>query len=110
MIEIAYWLWETNPLAGWLVDVTTAFILAEGMPYEAKHEDTKAVLDGFWHDPINRMPLYFPKHVNELQIYGELCPLYLPHSRQGVHDTAILTRQHNQVITDPTMFGWLSAY
>ena len=32
MIEIAYWLWETNPLAGWLIDITTAFILAEGMP------------------------------------------------------------------------------
>ena len=73
MIEIAYWLWETNPLAGWLVDVTTAFILAEGIPYDAKQEDTKAVLDGFWHDPVNLMPLYFPKHVNELQIYGELC-------------------------------------
>lgn len=102
MIEIAYWLWETNPLAGWLVDVTTAFILSEGIPYDAKHEDTKAVLDGFWHDPVNRMPLYFPKHVNELQIYGELClPVFTAkqtgRTRYGYIDPANI----DQVITDP---------
>jgi len=73
MIEIAYWLWETNPLAGWLIDITTAFILAEGLPYEAKNPDVKDVMDKFWNDPVNRMSLYFPKHINELQIFGELC-------------------------------------
>jgi len=73
MIEIAYWLWETNPMAGWLIDITSAFILGEGLPYEAKNDQVKSALDDFWYDPLNRMDLYFPKHVTELLIFGELC-------------------------------------
>ncbi len=102
MTEIAFWLVETNPLAGWLVDITTAFILAEGMPYESKNKQVQAVLDGFWNDPINRMPLYFPKHVNELQTFGELCfPAFTAQQtgrvRVGYVDPAYI----KQVITDP---------
>lgn len=102
MIEIAYWLIETNPLAGWLVDVTTAFILAEGIPYEAKHPETKAVLDGFWHNPVNRMPLYFPKHVSELQIFGELCfPAFTAKQTGRVQLGYMDPARIDMVITDP---------
>lgn len=102
MIEIAYWLWETNPLAGWLVDVTTAFILAEGIPYDAKHEDKGGFGRILARSMVNRMPLYFPKHVNELQIYGELClPVFTAQqtgrTRYGYIDPANI----DQVITDP---------
>lgn len=102
MIDIAYWLWETNPLAGWLIDVTTAFILAEGTPYEASHPDVKAVIDGFWNDPVNRMPLYLPKHVNELQIFGELClPLFTAAQTGRVRLGYIDPANIEAVITDP---------
>jgi hypothetical protein len=102
MIEIAYWLCETNPLAGWLIDITTAFILAEGMPYEAAHPETKACLDGMWNDPINRMPLYFPKHVNELHIFGELClPAFTAQQTGRVRYGYIDPAQIKDVITDP---------
>lgn len=102
MIELAYWLWETNPLAGWLISITTAFILAEGIPYEAEHPDVKDVLDGFWNDPVNRMPLNLPRHVDELQIYGELCfPVFTAQqtgrTRYGYTDPANI----EAVITDP---------
>ena len=36
MIQISYWLYETNPLARWLIDMTAAFICGEGFPIEAK--------------------------------------------------------------------------
>ncbi len=102
MIEIAYWLWETNPLAGWLIDITTAFILAEGLPYEAKHPAVKAVLDGFWNDPINRMPLFFPKHVDELHVFGELClPAFTAAQTGRVRCGYIDPAQIMDVITDP---------
>lgn len=102
MIEIAYWLWETNPMAGWLIDITVAFILGEGLPYEAKNEDVKKVLDDLWYDPINRMDLYFPKHVTELLIFGELClPVYTAEQtgkvRLGYIDPASIV----DVVTDP---------
>ncbi len=102
MIEIAYWLWKTNPLAGWLIDVTTAFIVNEGIPYEANNEDTKAVLDGFWDDPVNRLSLNFPKFIDALHIFGELClPCFTAQQtgriRLGYTDPA----QIKEVITDP---------
>ncbi|MCE5265721.1 MAG: hypothetical protein LLG97_19605 [Deltaproteobacteria bacterium] len=102
MIEIAYWLWQTNPVAGWLIDITTAFILAEGMPYEANNEDTKKCLEGMWNDPINRMPLYFSKHVNELHIFGELClPAFTAKQTGRVRYGYIDPAQIKDVITDP---------
>ncbi|MCX5909978.1 MAG: hypothetical protein NTY64_23080, partial [Deltaproteobacteria bacterium] len=102
MIEIAYWLWETNPLAGWLIDITTSFILAEDLPYQAKNEEVKGVLDGFWNDPVNRMDLYFPKHVSELHIFGELCfPAFTAAQTGRVRLGYIDPAQINIVVTDP---------
>ncbi len=102
MIEIAYWLHETNPLAGWLIDITTAFIMAEELPYESKDEEIKAVLDGFWNDPVNRMDLYFPKHVSELHIFGELCmPAFVAKQTGRVRLGYVDPAQIDIVATDP---------
>jgi hypothetical protein len=102
MIEIAYWLWETNPMAGWLIDITTSFIVAEGLPYEAKNPDVKGVLDGFWNDPMNRLSLYFPKHVDELHIFGELCfPAFTAQQTGRVRLGYIDPAQIKEVVTDP---------
>src|SRR4030042_4971679 len=54
MIEIAYWLWETNPMAKWLIEIAKDFILAEGLRYQAKEEEVQKYLDDFWFDPVNR--------------------------------------------------------
>lgn len=102
MIEIAYWLYQTNSLAGWLIDITTAFIMAEELPYESKDEDVKAVLDGFWNDSINRMDLYLPKHVSELHIFGELCmPAFVAEQTGRVRLGYVDPAQIGVVVTDP---------
>ena len=102
MIEIAYWLRETNPLAGWLIDITTAFIMAEDLPYESRDKELKAVLDGFWTDPINRMDLYLPKHVSELHTFGELCmPAFVAKQTGRVRLGYVDPAQISVVVTDP---------
>lgn len=102
MIEIAYWLWETNPLAGWLIDITTAFIMAEGLPYETKDDLVKEVLDGFWNDPVNRMNLFFPKNISELHIFGELCmPAFTAAQTGRIRLGYIDPAQIDIVMTDP---------
>lgn len=102
MIKIAYWLWETNPLANWIIEITKDFILAEGLPYESKNEDVKKVLDDFWYDPLNRMDLYMEKYVRELDIYGELCfPVFRGQHTGKVRLGYIDPANIKDVITDP---------
>jgi len=102
MIEIGFYLWENTPLGRWLIETTKDFILAEGLPYEAKNEEVKKVLDDFWFDPINRMDLYIEKHLRELLITGELClPAFVAEQTGRVRLGYIDPVQIDEVITDP---------
>ncbi len=58
-------------MAGWLIDITS-HSSGGRLPYEAKKRPGEAALDDFWYD-AQQDGLYFPKHVTELLIFGELC-------------------------------------
>ena len=70
-LEVAYWLWKTNPMGKWIIEVVTAFVTAKGMPFTCKNDDVKALLESFWTDPVNRMDIHWENFVRELGIYGE---------------------------------------
>jgi hypothetical protein len=72
-LEVAYWLWKTNPMAKWIIEVTTAFVAAKGLPFTCVNDDVKGVLTDFWEDPVNRMDIHWENFVRELGIYGEQC-------------------------------------
>lgn len=102
MIEIVFYLWENNPFANWIIEIIKDFILAEGMPYEARHEDVRAALDDFWYDPLNRMDLYLEKYIRELFLYGELClPVYVAEQTGKVRLGYVDPAQIKEVVTDP---------
>lgn len=102
MIEIAFYLWENNPLAKWIIEIAKDFILAEGLPYEARNEDVKKVLDAFWNDPLNQMDIYLEKHVRELFINGELCfPVFTAEQTGKVRLGYIDPKDIKEVVTDP---------
>ena len=102
MVEIAFYLWESNPMARWLIEIAKDFILAEGLPYRAQEEEVQEYLDGFWFDPVNRMDLYLEKHVREHLIYGELClPAFVAEQTGRLRLGYIDTSQIKEVITDP---------
>ena len=101
-IEVAYWLWKTNPLGNWIIEVVTAFVAAKGTPYTCDNDDVKAVLDAFWKDPVNRMDIHWENFVRELGIYGEQCwPVFTAEQtgrvRLGYIDPAMIDR----VFPDP---------
>lgn len=101
-IEVAYWLWKTNPLAMWIIEVVTAFAMANGMPFTCKNDAVKDVLTEFWEDPVNRLDLHWENHVRELGIYGELClPVFISEQmgrvRLGFIDPAMI----GEVFADP---------
>lgn len=71
-IEIAYYLFKTNPLARWIINISAAFICGEGFSIESKNEDVKKLLTDFWDHPLNDLTVNLPTHVRELSIFGEL--------------------------------------
>ncbi len=78
MLQICYWLWKTNPLANWLIEIVKDFVVSEGLPFSSQNEDVMQVIKDFWEDPINQMDIYLEKYVRELGIYGEQCwPVYV---------------------------------
>jgi hypothetical protein len=72
-IEVAYWLWKTNPLAKWIIEVVTAHVVGKGLPISCKNDQVKQVLSDFWNDSVNRMDIHWENFVRELGIYGEQC-------------------------------------
>ncbi|MDA8140391.1 MAG: hypothetical protein M0036_17225 [Desulfobacteraceae bacterium] len=98
-IEVAYWLWKTNPLAKWIIEVVVAYVAAKGSPYTCANEAVKDVLDEFWQDPVNRMDIHFENFVRELGIYGEQCwPAFVAEQtgrvRLGYIDPALIQSVH----------------
>ena len=75
MIELAWYLYDRNPLAKRLINLTKIFVLGDGLKVQAKHPSVQECLDGFWNDPVNRLDLELPSYVQELSIFGE--QLYL---------------------------------
>ena len=102
MFEICYWLWKTNPLAQFIIEIVVAFVVESGMPITSENEDVKKLLTDFWEDAANQLSIYFEKHVTELGVFGELClPAFvLPNTgkvRVGYIDPADI----EEVVTDP---------
>ncbi len=73
MQKLARYQWESNLLANAIIELPVAYLLAQGVALQSKDDDAQALLDRFWHDPINEMDLKLPKKVRELSIYGEQC-------------------------------------
>lgn len=73
MQELAYYLYLTNPMAKWLVNMQRAYIVGGGVTLKAEDPDVQAVLDGWWKDPVNNWPKKLPNKVRELGLYGEQC-------------------------------------
>lgn len=102
MIDICYWLWDNYPMAKWIINVLTSFIVAEELPFESPNPLIQRILKDFWFDPVNRMDLYLKKHVQELHIFGDICfPVKVSPSNGRLRLGYIDPKDIDQVYTDP---------
>lgn len=102
MFEICYWLWKTNPLGKFIIDITTAFVVADGVPFTTENEQVKEVLTDFWNDSANQLDIFFEKHVTELGVFGELClPAFVLKNTGKVRIGYIDPADIDTVHTDP---------
>lgn len=75
MLEIAYYLYDANPLAKRILELTRDYILGEGVEIRAtdKAQKLQPILDRHWQDHINRWDLKLHDKVLELGLFGEQC-------------------------------------
>ncbi|HRR40147.1 MAG TPA: hypothetical protein P5244_02825, partial [Syntrophales bacterium] len=101
-IEVAYWLWKTNPLARWIIEVITAFVAAKGSPFTCTNDKVRDLLTSFWDDPVNRMDIHWENFVRELGIYGEQCwPVFVAEQTGRVRLGYLDPAQIEEVFPDP---------
>jgi len=102
ILRRAYAAWCRSPLAGQIVNVTTWFVMGKGLGYTARDGGVQEVLNRFWHDPNNDMPVLQHWMSNELQIYGEIfCRLFINPIDGSVKVALVDPLEIEDIVTDP---------
>lgn len=77
--ELAYLLYESNPMGKAIVEIPRDFILGDSVNVssvdqnKARRAEQQDIIDAFWNDPINLMDLKLHQKVMELGLFGEQC-------------------------------------
>jgi hypothetical protein len=73
MQDIAFYLYDANPMAKRIVEIMRDFVIGDGFTYTAHDKDVLEVIDDFWNDPDNDLDNQLDVNVLELSIFGEWC-------------------------------------
>jgi len=97
-----YEAYNANPLAFAIIELTTSFVLGEGITVSASNKRVQQVIDAFWYHPENRMEERVYSLCTELALYGEL----FIHFFVNQYDGSVVIRQIDpslidQIETDP---------
>jgi len=102
MLALMQWLWESNALAQWLIELVVDFVWGEGGAIAAKDEDANEVLKAFWGDPVNQLGLRMDDFTRELGMQGELClPVFVNEIDGHVRLGYIPPEHIEDIIPDP---------
>src|SRR5712691_1677652 len=66
-----YEVYNANPLANYIVDITTNFVLGNGLTITAAARRAQKIIDRFWTDPDIHMATRVYSLCTELSLYGE---------------------------------------
>jgi len=97
-----YEAYNANPLAFSIIELTTSFVLGEGVTVAAHHPQVQDVIEAFWHNNDNRMDERIYSICTELSLYGE----QFIHFFVNKYDGSVIIRQIDpslidQIETDP---------
>jgi hypothetical protein len=97
-----YEAYNANPLAYAIIELTTSFVLGEGLTIAARDQRVQHIIDEFWCHPENHMGERVYSLCNELSLYGE----QFVHFFVNRYDGSVIIRQIDpslidQIVTDP---------
>jgi len=64
--------WRTNPLARRIINLTTDFVVGDGITLDSDYPPLSTFIANFWHHPANNLALKLSEWCNELTRTGEL--------------------------------------
>lgn len=73
MQDIAFFLFDSNPMAHRVIEIVPDFCVGDGFTYTAEEQEVYEVIDKFWNDPDNNLDSSMYENVMELALYGENC-------------------------------------
>ncbi len=97
-----YEAYNANPLAGYIIELTTNFVVGEKVTFEAKSPKVQKILEDFWRDPDNHMDRRVISLCTELSLYGEQFVRFFVNPYSGrVKVAQIDPSLIDQIETDP---------
>jgi hypothetical protein len=100
-IDIAHFLYLSNPIAFRIVEITKDFVVGDGITFSAQDPKVEGVLRDHWDDPDNNWDIKQHTKALELGLFGEqLYPVFIGekgHVKLGVIDPKNISR----IVTDP---------
>jgi hypothetical protein len=76
VLEQAIKAWRTNPLARRIVEITTQFVVGDGITFDCKQPRAKKFLDDFWDHPLNNIPEQMSEWADECWRGGDLFMMF----------------------------------
>lgn len=76
--------WRTNPLARQIINLTTSYVVGDGISIGSGHSYLDSWLRRFWGHRLNRMDLRLPELCDELSRSGELFPVLSTNPADGM--------------------------
>lgn len=71
MQDISAYLYDANPLAHRIIEMTKDFIVGSGFTFKARNDKVQAVLDRHWNDFVNNWEVKQDQKAKELGLFGE---------------------------------------
>jgi hypothetical protein len=97
-----YEAWNANPLAAAIIEMTTSFVLGQGVTVEAGNKKVQRLLRSFWNDPANRMDERVYSLCQELALYGEIFVRFFVNAYDGMVKVRLIDPSLIDLIeTDP---------
>lgn len=97
MQDIAVYLYDSNPIAHRIIELTKDFVVGDGFTFKANDPKVQKVLDDFWNDPVNNFEMKQDNKVKELSLFGEqIYPVFVNkhngHVRLGYIDPTMIKK------------------
>ena len=97
MQEIAFYLFDTNPMGHRLIEIVSDFVVGDGFTYKVEDDSVLEVIENFWNDPDNDLDTTIDENTMELGLFGELTlPVWVNkingHVKLGYIDPSLIVK------------------